>query len=243
MFEYVIQKVGTRANGQILLLQLSPMLLLSTTPSLKAVLELCHELPRSLFLTDEDYRAALVHEACTDGVLFIHDIIAYFMAGKHMESVICMLLVCQCSSRLDIATEVTELKVAPSNRLKHVKMVPGEEAVLDEDVPGHEVHKICMWNTTYIMDLSGAQFGYHDISVPCHECMSTRADVVPSEVPLGTAQRALRNLLLEESVQAYELPYHALHDKYDEKLGSMATISVLCRRNCNFSGNCLTKSF
>ncbi|KAH7317881.1 hypothetical protein BKA65DRAFT_570420 [Rhexocercosporidium sp. MPI-PUGE-AT-0058] len=105
--------------------------------------------PHEMCNTDEDKKAVLVHLTCSDAIAWMHDLVKYLLT--------------------DITSDITEFTFTLHN---HNREAVGVNILGKEDPPqDHDVWIVTLRQTgaRYILDLTGAQFGYYQPVIPYEE--------------------------------------------------------------------------
>jgi hypothetical protein len=175
-------------------------------PHVTSQMDMLIPFPHELVTTDEEKKALLAHLACTDAVGWMHDIVKHFLKGWISRQTHCKIITNQL---LDIVVEITEIETKTQNRKFQLKTVAINGQIDDEDYP-HSIFmvKLKHGGGLYALDLTGAQFGYHQPVVPFVEYSENRAESVWGFESFGSMKQ---KLLREKSEKSFAGIVHGIN--------------------------------
>lgn len=145
----------------------------------------------------EEKKRLLAYLACSDAVAWMHEVMKYFLEGMFQSMprfpVWEVIQYRVANFGLDIATDIREISANLKN-IKHEMIGVWFNGQVDTDVAQH----VFLWITLkqsrdkYVVDLTGAQFGYYDPVTPLAEYMSSRVkNIIGSGNEFGACRKTM----------------------------------------------------
>jgi len=158
--------------------------------------------PKGLFSNESDKRAVLVHLACSDAVCWMQEVVEDVLAGKILL-INTLYVVGKLIMRIDVVSHITEIAVKPKNNKREVIAVAINGQEHTQESP-HSIWKVVLKSTgeSYILDFSGAQFGYYEPVTPMIEYFQHRVLRVISKGAenLGSTRKCILGFSEDKSI-------------------------------------------
>ncbi|KAJ8067308.1 hypothetical protein OCU04_004663 [Sclerotinia nivalis] len=178
MFDKKIVKIE-RKNGKLYIHE-------GEYPDMTSNLDILHDFPEKLVQNKEDKQAILTFLAAFDAIAWMKDATELLLKGT--------------------SKKIEEIVFTTKNTKREVQRVgPAKER--DDFVYPNTVFKVTLQSNggIYILDLSGAQYGYYSPVTPWSQYIDNRVSQIKSCYPLGTAQTQISWINVVPNLTAFAI--------------------------------------